>query len=80
MQQDDARVHTCQVAMDAAERNGYELVPHHAYSPDLAPSDFFPFPNLKRDIRVCHFRSDEEVVMAVEKDSMGMTLTFSVLG
>ena len=50
--------------MDAVERNGYELIPHPAYSPDLAPSDFFLFPNLKKDI---HFRSDEEVVMAVEE-------------
>ena len=48
LQQDNARVHTCKVAMDAVERNGYELIPHPAYSPDLAPSDFFPFPNLKK--------------------------------
>ena len=41
LQQDNARVHTCcKVAMDAVERNGYELIPHLAYSPDLAPSDF----------------------------------------
>ena len=45
LQQDNARVHTCKVAMDAVERNGYELIPHPANSPDLAPSDFFLFPN-----------------------------------
>ena len=61
LQQDNARVHTCKVAMDAVERNGYELIPHPAYSPDLAPSNFFLFPNLKKDIRGLHFRSDEEV-------------------
>ena len=48
--------------MDAVERNGYELIPHPAYSPDLAPS-FFLFP----DIHGRHFRSDEEVVTAVEE-------------
>ena len=53
--------------MDAVERNGYELIPHPAYSPDLAPSDFFLFPNLKKDIRGLHFRSGEEVVTAVEE-------------
>ena len=52
--------------MDAVERNGHELIPHPAYSPDLVRSDFFLFPNLKKDIRGCHFRSDE-VVMAVEE-------------
>ena len=61
------RVHTCKIAMDAVERNGYELIPHLAYSPDLAPSDFYLFPNLKKDIRGCRFRSDEKVVTAVEE-------------
>ena len=67
LQQDNTRVHTCKVAIDAVEQNGYELIPHPAYSPDLAPSDFFLIPNLKKDIRGLHFRSDEEVVMAVEE-------------
>ena len=67
LQHDNARVPTCKVAMDAVERNGYELIPHPAYSHDLAPSDFFLFPNLKNDIRGIHFRSDEEVVTAVEE-------------
>ena len=65
--QDNARVHTCNVAMDAVELNGYELIPHPAYLPDLAPSDFFLFPTLKKDIRGLHFRSDEEVVTAAEE-------------
>ena len=67
LQQDNARVHTCKVAMDAVERNAYELIPHPICSPELAPSDFFLFPNLKKDIRGLHFRSDEEVVTAVEE-------------
>ena len=53
--------------MDAVERNGYELIPHPAYSPDLPLRGFFLFPNLKKDIRGCHFWSDEEVVSAVEE-------------
>ena len=67
LQQDNARVHTCEVAMAAVERNGYELIPHPAYSPDLAPSDFFLFPNLEKDIRGLLLRSDEEVVTTVEE-------------
>ena len=31
LQQDNARVHTCKVAIDAVEKNGYELIPHPAY-------------------------------------------------
>ena len=67
LQQDNERVHTCKVAMDAVERNWYELIPHPAYSPDLAPSYLFLLPNLKKDIRGLHFWSDEEVVAAVEE-------------
>ena len=66
LQQDNARVHTCKVAIDAVERNGYELIPQPTYSPDLAPSDYFLFPNLKKDIRGHHFWSNEGVVAAVE--------------
>ena len=67
LQQNNARVHTCKVAMDAVEQNGYELIPYPAYSPDLAPCDFFLFPNLKKNIHGLHFPSDEEVVTAVEE-------------
>ena len=66
-QQDNATVHTCKVALDAVEQNGYELIPYPAYLPDLAPSDCFLFLNLKKDIRGLNFRSDEEVVTAVEE-------------
>ena len=45
----------------------YELIPQPAFSPDLALSDFFLFQNLKKDVRGCHFRSDDKVVTAVKK-------------
>ena len=61
LQQDNARVHTCKIAMDAIERNAYKQIPQPAYSPDLAPSDYFLFPNLKKDICGRHFWSNEEV-------------------
>ena len=68
LQQDNVRVPTCKVAMDAVERNGYELIPHPAYSPYLTPSDFFLFPNLKKDIHGLHFRSVEEWVNGKDPD------------
>ena len=80
LQQDNARVHTCKIAMNAVELNGYELIPHPAYSPDLAPSDYFLFPNLKKDIRGRHFRSNEEVVEELRSGSETRTLASSVLG
>ena len=67
LQQDNARVHTSKIAMDAVERNGCEIIPQPAYSPDLVPTDYFLFPSLKKDIRGRHFWSNEEVVSAVEE-------------
>ena len=79
LQQDNARVHTCKVAMDAVEWNGYELIPHPACSPDLAPNDFFLFPNLKISV---DFISGlmKKSWRQLRSGSMERTLTFSVLG
>ena len=66
--------------MDAVEPNGYELIPYPAYSPKLAPSDFFVCPNLKKDTRGCHFQSDEEVGTVAEEWVNGKDPDFSVLG
>ena len=66
--------------MDAAERNEYKLILYPAYSPDLAPSDFFLSSNLKKVIRGCHFRSDEEVVTGVEERVNGKDPDFISFG
>ena len=41
---------------------GYELVPHLPYSPDLAPSDYFLFPNLKKWLGGKRFSSNDEII------------------
>ncbi|EFN78485.1 Histone-lysine N-methyltransferase SETMAR, partial [Harpegnathos saltator] len=45
---------------------GYELLPHPPYSPDLAPCDFFLFPNLKKSLAGQKFEPNEEVIAATE--------------
>ncbi|GFS22764.1 transposase [Elysia marginata] len=50
IQQDNAQLHTsCQT------------LPHPPYSPDLAPSDFFLFPLLKKHLKGNHYETDAEV-------------------
>ncbi|XP_071083831.1 histone-lysine N-methyltransferase SETMAR-like [Haliotis cracherodii] len=66
LQHDNARVHTCRLAVAAVKRNGLKVLPHPPYSPDLAPSDYFLFPNLKKELRGRHFRSDDERTTAME--------------
>ena len=46
--QDNAPAHKSVVAMAAVRDCGFELVDHPPYSPDLAPSDYFLFPNMKK--------------------------------
>ena len=45
---------------------GFELLPHPPYSPDLAPSDFFLFSDLKRMLAGKKFNADEEVISETE--------------
>ena len=47
---DNTPTHTSAVAAVKSDELGYELLPHSPNSPDLAPCDFFLFPNLKRSL------------------------------
>ncbi|GFW93005.1 histone-lysine N-methyltransferase SETMAR [Trichonephila clavipes] len=48
---DNARPHTANRTTALVERFGWEMVSHPPYSPDLAPSDFHLFPELKKTLR-----------------------------
>lgn len=63
---DNAPVHKSRVAMAALTECGFEELDHPPYSPDLAPSDYFLFPNLKRDLRGQRFPDDESLKAAVD--------------
>lgn len=43
----------------------YELLPHPLHSPDLAPSNFYLFPNLKKSLVSKRFSSNEELMAAL---------------
>jgi [histone H3]-lysine36 N-dimethyltransferase SETMAR len=40
---------------------GWEVLPHPAYSPDLAPSDYHLFWDLQHELDEQHFENDEDV-------------------
>lgn len=63
---DNAPSHSSIVATQTAAHCGYQILPHPPYSPDIAPSDFFLFPQLKSALRGRHFQSDNDVISAVE--------------
>ncbi|UYV62568.1 hypothetical protein LAZ67_2001115 [Cordylochernes scorpioides] len=67
-------------AMAAIYDSGFELLPHAPYSPDLAPSDFHLFPHLKKSLAGIHFRSDEEVIDAVNPFFESLETSFFLEG
>jgi len=63
----DNKSYKSTVAMAKLHELGYELIPHPPYSPDLAPCDFFLFPNLKIWLGGKKFSSNEKVIVAVNE-------------
>ena len=62
---DNAPVHTCNVAQAVIADCGFQTINHPAYSPDVAPSDYFLFADLKRHLRGKHFDCDESLRVAI---------------
>lgn len=64
--QDNAPCHKSMKTMAKLHELGYELLPHPPYSPDLAPSDYFLFADLKRMLAGKKFSTNEEVIAETE--------------
>jgi histone-lysine N-methyltransferase SETMAR len=62
LQQDNARPHTAHITQEKIEElEGIELMPHPAYSPDLAPSDYHLFRSMAHFLRGRRFDNDQQV-------------------
>ena len=64
---DNAPAHTSQVVIVAATKRSFEVLPHSPYSPNLAPSDFYPFTNPKTNLRGRNFGSNKCIIGVVRK-------------
>jgi len=64
--QDNVRVHTCPPPMAKFNEFRYELLPHPAYSSDLAPCDYFLFLNLKKWFGGKRFTIREQLIAETE--------------
>jgi transposase len=58
---DIAPAYTSLVVWEFLTKNNVSTVPHPAYSPDLAPCDFYVFPKMKLPLKGGRFASIEEV-------------------
>ena len=65
LQQDNAKPHTAiRTKKKIVELEGIELLPHPAYSPDLAPSDYYLFRSLAHFLRGRSFSNVNDVEIA----------------
>lgn len=62
---DNAPVHKSKKAIDALRECGFQELNHPPYSPDLAPSDYFLFRNLKKHLRGQRFGGDDDLKATV---------------
>ena len=60
-QQDKAKPHTALKTQQQIEELEWELLPHPAYSPDVAPSDYYLFRSMEHFLRGRHFTNLEVV-------------------
>ena len=64
--QDNALCHKSITMMVKLHELHFELLPHPPYFPDLAPSDYWLFADLKRMLQGKRFGSNEEVILETE--------------
>ena len=58
--QDNAPYHKSLATMAKLNELSFEFLPHPSYSPDLAPSDYYLFAELKKMLQGNRFYSNEE--------------------
>lgn len=64
---DNASCHTSQETTTFLDGQKIELMGHPPYSPDLAPNDFYLFPNVKNKLRGQRFSTREDAVDAFKQ-------------
>ncbi|KAK2956525.1 putative Mariner Mos1 transposase [Blattamonas nauphoetae] len=62
---DNAPAHSARAVRDFLPQTIFSKLPHPAWSPDLAPCDFWLFGNLKTELRGLIAESDEDILEAV---------------
>lgn len=68
LQQDNAKPHTAKKTIDKIIKwESFELLPHPAYSPDLAPSDYHLFRSMAHFLRGRSFNDLDEVETACQE-------------
>lgn len=73
---DNARPHTARATQQLLEKFGWDIFDHPPYSPDLAPSDFHLFPELKTRLGGKRFQTNEDLQTNVKDYLNSLAATF----
>ncbi len=71
---DNASCHTSTITLAFLGEHNMDLLPHPPYSPDLAPNDYFLYPELKKILRGQNFRNIQSVQEAVMRELRKFTV------
>ncbi len=63
---DSIPVHTSRDTQAVIQNRGFEQLSHPPYSSDMAPSDFYLFRDLKKELRENRFEDDNELKWTAE--------------
>lgn len=63
---DNARPHVANVVTEFLHSKNVRSVPHPPYSPDIAPCDFYLYPQAKKDLKGRRFQTELHAVKALE--------------
>jgi len=77
---DNAPAHSSHIVGAKLCQLRYELLPHPPYSPDLAPCDYYLFPNLKKWLGGQRFYSNEEAIAATKDYFAGLDESYYLEG
>lgn len=64
---DNARPHVAKTVKDTLSALNWEVLPHAAYSPDCAPTDYHLFRCMQHGLADQHFTSYEEIQKWLDK-------------
>ncbi|CAK9833798.1 Mariner Mos1 transposase [Anthophora retusa] len=73
---DNARPHVVKATQNHIFSLGWELVPHAAYSPDMAPSDYHLFRSLQHHLADRHFERLEEIRQCIDDFNASKPVSF----
>ncbi len=62
----NAHPHAAHIITKFLEKRDIWTGPHHPYSPDLAPCNFWLFPDIKKALCGMRFESNQHMIKAVE--------------